>query len=549
MSYVLYVRRVGRSTRPGRTDGRVADDGIFRSRRDGTGRDAMVDGDAATRSESPESVLKSSTVMDAPKKRIARPPKPDRTAFEAKISELTAITDAKQARITEIKALVNAKRERRKASSTANAPLLEKVKALNAIANEKIAQRDAIREELRASDEKRDQVRAKANAMRSTTKFLTDESIDKEIDRIESKLSHETMPLAEEKRLIEQIKSLNKNRDLAREYVEKQAIITAHDAARKGCLDRIRAKDAEINSIKAEQGKIRSKLNEVKSKDDAANADVPALNEEKSAAYEEIKATREQINKLRAEQKKIEDSYWAQEKLFRAQQKEIKQAQWEASQEERKAREEARKQWELENAPEPFEEEISACDALMTYLAQWDVSKKNEQSTAMTTSTEEVTKGVEGMKLVTRDAADDDMFSVSSGYNKKKNKRGGKNAASSATIQHSFDTLAYFAKIQVAVVAKATDVPSTLESIRVKKEEFLQKRKIKKERQAAGLPDEEDVAKEKDKKNKSKEETDGESGKGKKGGKKGGSNPLSVSLTVKDDVVEVCVTLSGEQKK
>ena len=138
----------------------------------------------------------------------------------------------------------------------------------------------------------------------------------------------------------------------------------------------------------------------------------------------------------------------------------------------------------LENAPEPFEDEVSACDALVTYLAQWDVSKNNEQSTAVTKPTEEVTKGVEGMKLVKRDD-EDDMFSISGGYNKKKNKRGGKNAASSATIQHSFDTLAYFAKIQVSVVAKATDVPSALESIRAKKEEFLQKRKIKKERQAA----------------------------------------------------------------
>ena len=96
-------------------------------------------------------------------------------------------------------------------------------------------------------------------------------------------------------------------------------------------------------------------------------------------------------------------------------------------------------------------------------------------------------------------------------------------------------------------MAKATDVPSALESIRAKKEEFLQKRKIKKERQAAGLPEEEDVAKVKDGKKKSKEETDGKNGKGKKGGKKG--NPLSVALTVKDDVVEVCVTLKNVQKK
>ena len=63
----------------------------------------MVDGETAARSESPESVLTTaSTVeMEAPKKRIARPLKPNRASFEAEISKLSAITDGHQARITE----------------------------------------------------------------------------------------------------------------------------------------------------------------------------------------------------------------------------------------------------------------------------------------------------------------------------------------------------------------------------------------------------------------------------------------------------------------
>lgn len=491
---------------------------------------------------SPESVLKTVDGVVKPK-RIERLPRPDREAHDAEIAALVAITDEKQARIVEIKALVNAARERRTTSSTANAPLLEKVKALNAIANEKIAQRDEVRAELAANDERRDRVREEANAMRAQSKFLTNESIDQEIARIDGKLAHETMPLAQEKKLVDQIKSLNKSRDLVREYAEKQALITAHDARRKACMDRIKAKDAEINSIKAEQAKIRAQLNEVKSKDDTANADVPKLIEEKNAAYEVIKAKREEINRLRAKQKKIEDNYWAREKLFRAQQKEIKQAQWEASQEERKARDEERKQWEKENAPEPFEDEVSACDALLAYLAKWD-TKKVDVSAVKTT------------QLSRRNEDDeDDMFAVSTAYKKKSKKSNGKSAPSgNERIQHSLDTLTFFSKVKIAVVAKVSDVPASLDVIKAKKEEFLERRKIKKERIAAGLEDEDEKEKE-EKAEKGKEKSqkaDGKKsgGKGKKKGGKKATRGLSVSLVANENEqsVEVCVTFNDEGK-
>ncbi len=491
---------------------------------------------------SPESVLKTVDGVVKPK-RIERLPRPDREAHDAEIAALVAITDEKQARIVEIKALVNAARERRTTSSTANAPLHEKVKALNAIANEKIAQRDEVRAELAANDERRDRVREEANAMRAQSKFLTNESIDQEIARIDGKLAHETMPLAQEKKLVDQIKSLNKSRDLVREYAEKQALITAHDARRKACMDRIKAKDAEINSIKAEQAKIRAQLNEVKSKDDTANADVPKLIEEKNAAYEVIKAKREEINRLRAKQKKIEDNYWAREKLFRAQQKEIKQAQWEASQEERKARDEERKQWEKENAPEPFEDEVSACDALLAYLAKWD-TKKVDVSAVKTT------------QLSRRNEDDeDDMFAVSTAYKKKSKKSNGKSAPSgNERIQHSLDTLTFFSKVKIAVVAKVSDVPASLDVIKAKKEEFLERRKIKKERIAAGLEDEDEKEKE-EKAEKGKEKSqkaDGKKsgGKGKKKGGKKATRGLSVSLVANENEqsVEVCVTFNDEGK-
>lgn len=485
--------------------------------------------------------------------RLSRPPKPDRDEFERKIAALKEITEAKQRRIEEIKSIVNAKKGDRQRHNDANAPLIEKFKALNAIANEKIAQRNTMREAMNASTEARDKAREEANAQRNGSKFLTNEAIDAEITRVENKLAHETMPLSEEKRLIDVIKGLNKSRDGVKSYAEKQAVAAAHEVARKSQMDKIKAKDAEINSIKAEQSKIRATLDGDKSKIDEKNADVPSLTEEKNAVYQEIKKVREDINKLYAEQKIIEDAYWVREKAFRAQQKELKKEQWEAQQEERKAREAARKQWEKDNAPEPFEEEVSACDTLIGYLSKWDMSASKENDAPAGTTGEGVTKALESMTLLKRDDDDDDMFAVSDTYKKKGKKNGNAKGPKNELIQHSLDTLAFFSKIKVAVVAKASEVPSAIVAIQAKKEEFLEKRRIKKEKIAAGEDSEEEggvdaeEAEAKDEKSSSKKH-------GKKNGKrKGGSSHkqlLTVSLIVgEDECVTVTVTVNERTKK
>ena len=486
-------------------------------------------------------------VVDVAVKRVERLPKPDRDGFAAKIATLTEITDAKQKRIEEIKAVVNTKRDHRKQSANENQPMRDRLAELTTLANAKIAERNALRSELATKDERRNAIRDAANAMRTVSKFLTNESIDAEIARIDHKISHETMSLTEEKKLVDQIKTLNKNRDFVKEYAEKQAQINDFESARKTFSERIRAKDAEINALKADQAKIRSILDASKSKDDAANADVPKLIEEKNVAYEVIKATREEMRVLREAHKKEEDKYWAREKQFRAYQKAEKQKQWEAGQEERKAREEERKRWELENAPEPFEEEVAACDTLLTYLSKFDsraaaAAKKEEESAA---TTESVTKAMDGMVLLKRDEDDDDMFAVSSRYNKKSKKQNGKKNQSNddERMQLSLDTLGYFAKISVGAVSKTSEVPSAVDAIKAKKEEFLERRKVKKERIAAGLPDEEEEE-EKVKKGSAAKEKKAAAAKEKKNGaskKNKAKAGVSLTITIEDERVIVAL--------
>ena len=140
--------------------------------------------------------------------------------------------------------------------------------------------------------------------MKQKLRFHTVEAVDREIARMEDTLAHTSMPLSEEKKMVVAIKDLSKSRETVKEYGEMQSKISGEDGSRKAIIERLRAKDAEINAVKAEQQRIRGELDATRSKGDEVGADIPKMQEERNACYEVIKGKREEIRGLRAAHKK-----------------------------------------------------------------------------------------------------------------------------------------------------------------------------------------------------------------------------------------------------
>jgi len=406
-------------------------------------------------------------------------------------------------------------------------------------------------------------VREQAVGMKSKLRFHTIEAVDREIAKLEETHAHTTMSLNEEKKLIAQIKDLNKSRETVREYAEAQGKISGDDGVRKSIIDRLRAKDDAITAVKSEQNGFRGELNAAKEKGDKAFSDVPKLQEERNACYEVIKARREEIRALRAEFKKAEDAHWNREREWRGYLKQEKQKQWEASQEERKARDEARKQWERENAPEPFEAEVTAADQLTAYLAKWDPlgAKAGAEKAAADAKEAEEKKnaafaGLQMMNKKMKDEEDDDLFSLSGTSKGKKAKKKGKAESAGPAgpnpnerLNISFDAYQHFAKLSLAAPGTVGEVPAMLISLKEKKDLFLEKRKVKKERIAAGLEDEDEAAKKeasKEKKGGGNKGGKGGKGKGKGKGKGSKKGPCAVKLEVEGDAVVVVIEVADE---
>lgn len=500
-------------------------------------------------------------VEKVPKPENPRLPKPDRVAMDRKIQDLQEAADVKQARIEELKKMIGNRRDAQKNIMSGSSGTRTRIGELNAAFQALMDERGAIRKELQAFDAARERVREQAVGMKSKLRFHTIEAVDREIAKLEETHAHTTMSLNEEKKLIAQIKDLNKSRETVREYAEAQGKISGDDGVRKSIIDRLRAKDDAITAVKSEQNGFRGELNAAKEKGDKAFSDVPKLQEERNACYEVIKARREEIRALRAEFKKAEDAHWNREREWRGYLKQEKQKQWEASQEERKARDEARKQWERENAPEPFEAEVTAADQLTAYLAKWDPlgAKAGAEKAAADAKEAEEKKnaafaGLQMMNKKMKDEEDDDLFSLSGTSKGKKAKKKGKAESAGPAgpnpnerLNISFDAYQHFAKLSLAAPGTVGEVPAMLISLKEKKDLFLEKRKVKKERIAAGLEDEDEAAK----KEAAKEKKDGgnkgdKGGKGKGKGKGSKKGPCAVKLEVKGDAVVVVIEVADE---
>ena len=336
-------------------------------------------------------------------------------------------------------------------------------------------------------------------------------------------------------------------------------------------------------SCQGEQNELRGALTVTKKQEDKAGADIPGLNDERQACYEIIKAKRDEIRSLRDEHKKKEDEHFNRERLWRAFLKLEQQKKWESGLDERKAREAAKKAWDIENAPEPFELEVAAADQLVNYLGKWDaesdeaklaaVAKAEEdkkKAEALVAAEEKAASSFAGMSLGgagKKESGGSGLFGLSQGPVKgKKGKKFGKKPPTAASasnnsepaapeetakkpknekLQIPFEAYGSFAKLGVDVPLMTGDVPSTIVALKHAKTKFLEKRRVKKERQLAGLEDDDEK---KEKEAAAGAKKGNKSDKSRRGGKKG-KNLVTVSLEVQDDVVTCVITVAEKSEK
>lgn len=420
-------------------------------------------------------------------KRIKRLERPNKAALDEELGRVFDEIEATQGRIHEIKALIDNKHQNKQAVSAEVQDARNRLSELNSSFRSVVDEKRALLDELDQADKLRERMRADARSLRDKLPYVRVEQIDEEIKKMEYRMTHTSLSLQEEKKLLQQVKDLSKSRDFVKDYNDRLEQITQDEG-------KIREKDRVLNNLKAKQEEQRKVLAQIKEQDASQALDIPALIEERNGAFEKLKALREQMKEVKAEFRSKDEEYWERERQIKEQQAIQRRKDYEKREADRKEREKIRKQRELENYVEPYTDEIIMVDQLSSYLLKY-APAENEATAASSATPQKADivapKGV-GLILVSKknkfDEETDSWFSGKGKGKKSKAPPGPKNKGKEK-LSLSLDALTSFEKVKLSPPTTVGDVAKSIEDLKLKKEEFIKLQKEARERRERGEPE------------------------------------------------------------
>lgn len=322
-----------------------------------------------------------------------------------------------------------------------------------------IEQKRQIRTKLEIVKSKIDRHIGSDKNARSGVKFSNVAEIDREISKLQRKQETSSMSLADEKRLIKEIESLQTSKRTLEELKSKQGDIDSLKIERKQIQSELAAKDKEIDSIQKDIDKqTNSQVDDLVKERDAFKSTMDEKYKEKKALQTKF---REQMNDWYHNQRAIK----AQRQI--------------AYNEEKKRREEEhaaflKKKEEEELKKTPYEEEMALCDFLVDYLQKTYPDEfggaKPEDGEAEKKSDVVAVKDdpFAGMKAMKKD--EDDFFvgkGKSANDGKKKSK--GKKSSKAASFSVSLDLWEQFGLLNLSPPTSLEKVSASAEELKAKK--------------------------------------------------------------------------------
>lgn len=375
--------------------------------------------------------------------------------------------------------------------------------ALNHTFKQVLETKNALRDELVALEKERDRKRAEARALRENLPYSRVEQIDEETKKLQYRLSHTSLTLQEEKKVLQQMKDLAKTRESVKDYNDKVEKTSQDDGLRTTLLENIKEKDKLLDSLKVQEQQQKKVVAEIKEKEASQAVNVPALIEERNAAYDRIKVLRDELKEFRTEFWAKEDEFFEREREWREQQAVERKLAFEKREAERLEREQYRKQKELESFVEPYTDEIILCDQLFHYLQKYAPATEEAASNPVSSKVEiQAPKGVGNVILSKKNRNDEELDSWFAGSGGKSK---GKKASGSSAVKNrekekmslSLDVLTSFGKVKLSPPTTVGDVAKCVEEVKAKKEYFVKlqnedrearENKAKKEAESAATP-------------------------------------------------------------
>lgn len=428
--------------------------------------------------------------LSKPIKRIDRPSKESHEAEIATIdAEIESIRADRKALQNKIDAVIGGNKQQK------NSPLGRERDALNKLKNRKglmVEQKRHIRTRLENIKADSDRLNDQTKNTRSGMKFTTVVDIEKEISRLRFKQETSSMSLADEKRLIREIETLQASKRTAEELQSKKSSLESIKEDRKTVQAELNAKSNEIDAIQKEIDAQSKVVQDVLDKQSSKRDTVDDLIKQR----EDLKAKMDEMFKekseLRIQFHEKTNDWYNNQRAIKAQ----KQMEYET---EKKRREEQKAEWlkkveEEELAKTPYEEEMALCDYLANFLTKTYLADA-QQDTEKVKAAEERSKSdvvavkddpFAGFKAVNKKSDDVIYFGKAKGAKSSKPKP--KKASKPVAFSINLDLFDQFGMLSL-------NPPTSLEAVSASVEELKSKKQWYSKQPRGSVPTARDIRK------------------------------------------------------
>lgn len=391
---------------------------------------------------------------------------PDRDEFQGKLNAIQEEIDKLQTKKKEINDQISAQSGGRDDFFQERNRIKSQLDEINEQLAKFEGKKEAINDNIGKQKQEKTDALNQINKMKRTIGYDSEASIDDRIATIEFKLWTESITLKEEKKYLQEIAELKRNRP-------KVSQVASLEEGLKSRSDAGQSKE-ELNQIGADMFALRERRREIskqlKELVESRSNDLNGFKEkqeEREKLNEKIKGKIEEKNKLR-------DEFREEENKYRDYQAAERQKRMDKLKEER-MRIDAEKSQRAKQAradkldEQPHLEEITLIEQTIAFCKslvqdKGPVQKEEKESKDLNV--------FEGAEVLVKKEDREEFYFAPTGKSKKKGGKKNKEGGSSKPIKHNAETFRLFDKLKLEAPITTDDVPAKLEQLEAQLADF-----------------------------------------------------------------------------
>lgn len=416
-----------------------------------------------------KAVAKPKLQKEPEEERPKGPPQPDREAFEAKLGEIQTAVEKLQQEQQKLGQRISERSGGKDEFQSKKNELHSELDVISGKMNALQAQKEEIQKLVGDKREEGREMRDNLKKMRKNLDVKTESEIDDRIASIEFKLWTDTITLKDEKKLLQEIQELKRNRPKLAQVAKMETSLTNFDtgASHKDSIGHI---NEAMAGHRDEKRKVQERMTALMDLRKTQLGDLPDVMAKRVEVGKQIADKVQERNQCKDEFRQQEREYTA----FLADQRKVRAekaaSEWQAKQ---KEWDQKRKEREAEKLDEqPFVSELTLVEQTIFFCKSLTQSKDKEVKAEKKEANYD---NPDGTEVLMRKEDREEFFFAPTARGKKAAPKKPSEAKAAKPIKHNAETFRLFDQLKLNAPITLDDIPATLEKLEAQLESYTAK--------------------------------------------------------------------------